>query len=177
MHKLDDDTLITTDMLRACIGYSEEDGGNGQHYALLQRSNGEWVDHNPYSPALDAMQAVFARDVVSKANREIAHDGAWFIVFTQPGAMAHLMQTASEYGRFNLVWMDKDGDIRFRLEWEIGQDEDAIEFSDVLMQGWESWLSKCETAYLQWAVLTQATDAQSDQTFKKAQGQAAPTQH
>ncbi len=171
-HKLDDDTLMTADLLRAFIGYAEEDGGNGQHYAVIQRDNGGFVDHNPGSPELEVMQTQFARDIVDSANREIAHDGAWLIVFTHPGVLPHLLATQSEYARFNVVWMDKDGDIQFRLEWSIGESEDELTFSDVLLSGKESWLERLEMAYQQWHLLNvQVLAAKESQTFKKAKGQ------
>lgn len=175
MHKLDEDTLITTDLLRKLISYSEEDHGNGAHYAVIQKNNGDWLTHNPGSPELDAMQMMFARDVLALANREIAHDGAWLIVFTHPGALRHLLQSDNEYTRFNLLWMDKDGDVKFRLEWEIGQG-DELEFPDVLASGVHSWVERMEMCYQQWHMLNvQALAAKDSQTFKKAKGQRPPT--
>ncbi len=177
MHKLDDDTLITANLLRAFIAYAEEEGGNGQHYAVIQRSNREWLDHNPHSPGLEPMQEQFARDVLDKVNSEIAHDGAWVLVFTHPGAMANLLQSNYEYARYLFLFLDADGDIQFNVDWSAGTAEDLLEFSDVLMRGWTVQLALLEGAYRQWCMIKQATDAQPDQTFRRAKGQRRPSQH
>ena len=176
MHKVDDDTLVTANLLRWFITEAELEGQNGQHFAVLERDNGSFFEHNPHSPELDEMQAIWARDMLTMLNKELHHDGAWFILFTSPGAMAHLLQSRNEYGRFSIAWMDGDGDVQLAVEWVAGE-SDELDFADVILSGDEAWAQKCEAAWQAWKILQRdVLDLKEGQTIKRAKGQRS-TQH
>lgn len=176
MHKVEDDHLITPHLLRKFIEIAEDEGNNGQHYAMIQKADRSWLAHNPHSPEIDEMQMIFARDVVGMLNKELHHDGVWCIVFTAPGALAHLLQSRSEYSRFTLVWLDKDGDVQIQFEWVAGE-SDELDFADCIESGLESWVERAEMAWQQWFMLSRMVlDAQPDETYKAAQGERPPSE-
>ncbi len=177
MHKVDDDTIVTPALLRAFIRIAEEEGNNGQHYAVIQQMDGGFLDHNPHSPELEPMQAIFARDVITMLNKELHHDGVWLIVFTAPGALAHMLQSVNEYTRFTVMWLDKDGDLHIRIEWVAGE-TDELDFADVLESGLESWGERCEQAWQMWNMMThQVLEAERQKTVMLAKGEQTTTQH
>ncbi len=176
MHKVPDERLVTPFMLRRFIREAEAEGGDGRHYAVLQRSNGEYLDHNPHSPELAPDQALFARDMLRLLNRELHHDGAWVMVFTHPVPCSILMLHA-EYRRFGFIWIDADGDPHFTVEWQQGEGEE-LDFADVLNSGRESWANRCESAWEAWKLLmVDVIDPAEGQTFKRAQGQRPVAVH
>jgi hypothetical protein len=172
VHKVCDDLLITAFLLRRFEREAEIEAGDRRHYAVLQRSDGRFLEHNPASPEIDQMQAVFARDLLAMLHKELHHDGAWVIVFTDPALPEIVLSNVAEYRRFALMWVDRDGDPQFTLEWVNGE-SDELDFADVLLSGLESWGDRAETAWQNWKVLMRdVIDPTSEQTFKRAQGQA-----
>lgn len=174
MHKLDDRRLITPAILRRFEAEAEMEDGNGQHYAVIQRADKGFLDHNPGSPELDGMQAVFARDVLTMLNRELHHNGAWVMVFTHP-APFDFIGMGQMYRRFGLIWLDADGDPQFTLDWAEGVGE-QIDFTDVLIDGKECWGDQAEAAWQSWHEnMVRVIDPKSNQTYRRALGESAPS--
>lgn len=175
MHKVIDDLLVTTFLIKRFEREATFEAGDPRYYAVIQRKDGRFLEHNPASPELEPMQAVFARDLLGRLNRELHHDGAWTIVFTDPAPAETVLANRSEYRRFGLIWVDHDGDPQFTLEWVNGESEET-DFADVLLSGIESWGDRAETAWLNWRMLMrEVLDPAPDQLVKRAQGQA-PTE-
>lgn len=175
MPRLSDDILLSkpvlTNLLKRFILEAEEEGGQGQHYAVIQPADGSYWEHNPYSPELDGAQTVFARDLLKFLNRELHHDGAWVIVFTHPKPSETVLTSYAEYACFALYWIDADGDVQFPIKWTEGEGE-MFDFSDVQLAGRESWGNLCEGAWQQWhTLMIDVIDPREGQTYKKAQGQ------
>lgn len=176
--KLPDDKLITTDLLRRFEAEAHMDGGTGQHYALIRLANGNLVKFNPRSPALAPEQMLWADVILAFLNKELHHDGAWVVVFThpKPSPSQCTMHAPNhcDYERYGLIWLDADGDAQFTMEWAAGEGE-LRDFADVMIAGKESTVEKAEAAYQAWKLTRQMLDVKPEQTFKKAQGQRAPS--
>ncbi|MGD0420538.1 MAG: hypothetical protein ABSA68_13330 [Xanthobacteraceae bacterium] len=180
MPMLDDDRLITPALLKRFMQEAALDGGNGQHYAFIRRDNGNLVGHNPYSPEIAGHQMMFADDVLKKLNRELHHDGAWVIVFTNPkrpapGDILYAQGAPAEYGRYVLIWLDEDGDAQVPIEW-VENESELLDFADVLTAGLEAIIQQCEAAWAMWHLhMRQVIEPREGETFKRAQGQQAPS--
>lgn len=178
--RLPDDKLITPTLLRRFKDEADLEGGNGQHYALLQLENGNLTKFNPYSPNLAPEQILWAADVLRLLNRELHHDGAWVVVFTNPkpspGQCIMAAPTHCDYERYGLIWLDADGDCQFTVEWAAGESGDLIDFADVMIAGKESTAEKCEAAWEAWhLMMRKVLEPKPEQLFKRAQGQRAPS--
>ncbi|MER8967710.1 hypothetical protein NKI25_18645 [Mesorhizobium sp. M0808] len=163
-------------MLRRFEREAVLEGGQGWHYAIMQRDNGEFIDHNPGSPELAPDQMMFARDLLSLLNRDLHHDGAWVIVFTHPVPGNSVLLIHAEYHRMCIIFVDADGDPQFTADWVHGESEE-LDFADVMLSGRESWGQRCESAWQLWKkLMVEVIDPAEGQTFKRAQGQQ-PTAH
>lgn len=169
MHRLDDDTLITSALLRRFHAEGEFEGAPGQFYAFVQRSNGDLLTHQ-VGPNVDGDLMLFASTTLSYINRHLHHDGAWCIVFTHPKPPLPPEMKAT-FHRFVLLWMDKDGDVQFPLEHDSSIIE-ALSWSPL------DWAKQCETAWTLWHHAMQVVlDPRPDEQFKRAKGQQRPTMH
>jgi len=180
MPRLSDELLLAKPVLttlRARFAMEAEmEEGNGQFYAVIHKADGSFTDHNPYSPELDPMQAEFARDCLRLFNRELHHDGAWVAIFTHPKPAGPL-QTCTEYARFGFIFIDKDGDAQFTVDWEDGTGE-LLDFSDCLLAGIDAWGDIAEAAWESWhTLMREALDPSEGQLIKKAQGQLSTAMH
>lgn len=175
MHRIDEKLLITPALLLRFEQEAVLEEGDGRHYAVIQRSNGDFIAHDR-GPPLSPEQVMFARDVLDLLNRELHHDGAWVVVFTHPKPASAADATA-EYARFAMMWMDRDGDIQFTVDWVEGEG-DIFDFPDVLMAGRETWANHAEEAWTTWrGLMVDVLDPSEGQTFKRAQGQAPASVH
>jgi hypothetical protein len=173
IHRVPDERIITPFMLRRFIEEARLEGGNGQHYAIMQLSDGRYVDHNPASPALPPHQAVFARDMLAMLNREMNMGGVWVIVYTHPVPPEQIVLMHWEYARFGFLWIDADGDPQFTVEWTKGEGDER-DFADVMRSGRESWANRCMTAWQTWKHhMVDVLAPGEGQTIKRAQGQQA----
>ena len=176
MPMLDDDTLITPALLRRFIAEARLEAGNGQHYAFVRRSNGNLIAHNPASPEIAGYQTMFAADVLKVLNRELHHDGAWVVVFThpeppEPGSAILLTPPGREYARYVLMWLDRDGDVQFSVEW-VKNESELLDFAEVLEAGIDSVVEKCEGAWQMWHLhMREVLDPREGETFQRARGQ------
>lgn len=176
MHRVPDERLITPFMLRRFIREAELEGGQGYHYALMQRDNGEFLDHNPGSPEIAPDQTIFGRDLLTLLNRELHFGGAWVMVYTHPVPGNSVLLLHADYHRMCIIWVDADGDPQFTVEWQHGEGEE-FDFADVMLSGRESWGQRCEGAWQTWKkLMVDVIDHGEGQTFKRAQGQQ-PTAH
>jgi len=181
---LADDDLITTALLRRFQGEAVLGGSDGRFYAIIRRNNGDLVVHHPGSPPLAAEQLMWASDVLKALNRELHHDGAWVVVFTDPappGAgdlVIHVNGGYCEYGRYALLWLDDEADVQFALEW-VRNESELLDWSDVLLAGLHSLMGKCEAAWEMWNThMRDVLDPDEDQTFARARGeQPSSTRH
>lgn len=183
MHRIMDDILINTVVLKRFEAEAELEEGDGRFYALIHRRDGRFLAHNPIGPELDGSQSMFAQDLLRRLNRELHHDGAWAIVFTHPRpddlpGHALLASVPWQYARFAIIFIDRDGDPAFTLEWVQG-DGDEFDFADVMLSGIESWCDRCETAWQSWRhLMHDVLDPAEGQTFRRAQGETPrSTQH
>lgn len=178
---LPEDLAITPALLRRFEGEAELEGGDGRHYAVIQRNDGSILVHHPASPQLSPMQMIWAADALKLLNREIHHDGAWVVVFTHPKPqLENIFQDAkhADYRRYVLLWMDRDGDVQIPIEWLEGDNEDFRTFTDVIMAGVHSTAQKAEGCWQVWhTMMIEVLEPREGQTFKRAQGERAPSAH
>lgn len=177
--KIDEDLIVTKALLRRFLAEAMTDNGDGRHYGIIRRNDGSILGHNPCSPELSFDQMLWAVDVLTYLNREIHHDGAWVVVFTNPlpPDVDNILidPKQAEYGRYVLLWLDKDGDVQIPIEWEVGSSEMRT-FADVMLGGLHATAVRAETAWHLWKLhMRDVLDPQPDQLFKAAQGQMAPS--
>ena len=176
MHRLQDNILVTPALLRRIDAEAAFEDGDGRFHALIQRNDGSYIGHL-MGPQASAEQMMFGCDVLKLLNTELHHDGAWLVEFTNPGPSEHALLSQPEYQRFALMWMDRDGDVQFTLDWIAGEG-DLFDFADVLLAGLEMWGDHAEEAWKIWhEKVIQALAPTEAQTIKAAQGQTAPTVH
>lgn len=169
MHRLDENTLITPLLLKRFQAEGEFGGADGRHFALLQRSNGEFIAHDTHGPEPGPIARIFAMDILMALNSKLNFGGAWVLVFTH-----HIEPQPpfafGRYDRFVLMWMDEDGDVQFPMEWE-GSVESAGDL------GLDRWLNEAADAHAQWKWAHAVLDTKPNEKFKRAQGQPRPSVH
>lgn len=179
--RLSEADIITPTLLRRFKLEGEFEGSDGRHYGLIPRDDGSLMCHHPGSPAVDAVQALWAADVLKLLNRELHHDGAWVVVFTnvRPVSLECVLANPGHapYDRYCLIWLDADGDPQFTVEWEAGITSDLQDFADVLLAGIESTAQKCEAAWSLWHThMRQVLDPRiGKDTYRRAKGERAPS--
>jgi hypothetical protein len=168
MHHLGIDTLVTPALIKRFHDEGKFEGAAGAFYAFVQKSNGDLLAHS-VGPDVGAAEHLFAADLLSYLNRHLHHDGAWCMVFTHPKPpQPPLMQT--EFDRLVVLWMDKDGDVQFPLEHNLG-------IVTALEWAMPAWAQQCETAWALWRQAVAALELQPGETFKRAKGERRPTLH
>lgn len=159
MHKVPDRALITPTLLRRL-----EDEAGGLYWALLQNSESKLIEHST-GPAIISDQKMLAVDLVPALNKHLHHDGAWLIVFCDPAPGAFVPVSGSNYGRFVIMWMDRDGDAQFSIEFDR-------DFTLYLVEGPDPMLEKCEAAWQNWNwAMKTVIQPREGQTFKRALGE------
>lgn len=180
MHKLDDDRLVTADLLGKFINFAQEDTHDERHFAVLQQADRNWLTHNPGSPELDGVLMAYTQQLLTLLNDELHHDGAWVALWSGPGQRERFTQIDGAYCCLNLIWMDRDGDAKFRLDWIAGANEDWPTMPDLLLAGVQPLAEQAETAWqmanqLHVAALDLKLNQSDESTHKKALGERAPT--
>ena len=176
MHKVEEKHLITASLLRRFEAEASFEDGDGRYFGLIHRGDGAFLTHG-MGPHPSPEQMVFAQDVLKLLNKELHHDGAWVIVFTNPQPLALAISNLTEYARFAILWMDRDGDVQFTLDWVDGEG-DMFDFADVLLAGLETWGNHAEQAWQTWhMIIREAVDPSESQTIKAAQGQLSSVLH
>jgi hypothetical protein len=167
---LSDDLVITPALLRRFHAEAELEGGDGRHYAVIRSNDGSLLVHDPGSPSISGEQWIWTADLLELLNRELHHDGAWVVVFTHP---------LPDYRRYVLLWLDRDGDVQFALEWVAGENSGFRDFVDVLLAGVHSTAQKCQVAWEIWhTMMIEVIEPREGQTFKRARGErASSTRH
>lgn len=179
MPMLDDKTLITPTLLKRFVIEARMDGGTGQHYGCIYRSNGDLCVHHPGSPAASPEQVMFAGDMLKRLNRELHHDGAWCMVFTHPKPLAEgfaiFSSPHADYSRYVFLWLDPDGDVQIPIEWKENESE-LLDFADVLSAGCLAHMGCCEQAWMDWKMhMRDVLEPREGEIFKEAQGQRPPS--
>ena len=170
MHRIDERVLVTPALLHRLEYEASFEGGRGAYHAILQLSDGKFVEHHPTGPAATPERLIFGRDIVSLLNREINHGGAWVLAFTHLVAASPI--ELPQYQRFAIMWMDEDGDIQFTMDWIAGNNSEEQDFSDCLLSGPLSWAARCETAWRTWQLhMRQVLDPKPDQMVRAALGE------
>lgn len=175
--RLTEAQIVTPTLLRRFELEAEFEGGNGAYYALILRDAGDLLCHHPTGPAAEGHQQIWAGDVLRRLNRELHHDGAWVVVFTHPPAQPTALHTPGHVGyeRYCLIWLDQDGDPQFVQEWQANESE-MVDFAEVLLAGIDSTMAKAEISWLRWhQAMIEVIEPREGQTFKRAQGQMAPS--
>lgn len=176
MPMLCEERVISKTLLERFALEAEDDGG--RFYGIIMRDNGDLLVHHPFGPNLAPDQALWASRVLWRLNRDLHHDGAWTIVFTNPKPTAQqcvmLAPNHCNYERYGLIWVDRDGDPGFTMEWAAGESE-LSNFTEVVLAGIESTMQKAETAWALWDESMQMLDVKPEQKFKKALGERAPS--
>lgn len=166
--------IVTKALLARFDAEAEHEGGEGRYYACILRDDGNLVAHHPYGPQLSPEQMLWTGDMLKRLNKELHHDGAWVAVFTHPHPLA-LGSSHSLYGRFVLMWLDKDGDVQFPYEW-MEKESDMLDFAEVMLAGPHAILQQCEAAWLTWNhLMNTVLERKQGQTFKRARGERAPS--
>lgn len=176
-----EDKILTPVLLQRFALEANFEDGDGRHYALIQRNNGDLMSHHPYSPSLDPIQLMWAAEVLKLINKELHHDGAWVVCFTHPipPQLSSVIDDSPkhwQYGRYCLIWLDEDGDPQFTQEWVAGENADFRTFGHVLEAGIVSTAQKCEASWSLWQhAMRKVIKPKEGQTYKRAQGQRAPS--
>ena len=143
--------------------------GSTRYVAYLPQGNKVTSLTNGPQP-VDELR-MFGMDMVGALNRELHHDGAWVIVLTDPvrdGGVIIDLSAKWLYQRWVILWLDEDGDVQFPVE-----NEERLEL--VLSMGPDHWLEQCELAWNLWDENRKDLGAKPEQTFKRAQGETAPS--
>lgn len=158
-HKLDDDLLVSLALqIRIQDEADFESGLKDQPYwCAVERSNGDFkAFESGYKPEFH--EILIAEQIIQALNKEIAHDGAWVVLWTDNGT------------RFAMLWVDGDGDVQFTCD----VDEDGagmVEKADLYV-----WIGQAEEAWQSWHHnMVTVLDPTEDQLFKRAQGQRPPS--
>ncbi|WP_341702616.1 hypothetical protein [Ferrovibrio sp.] len=115
-------------------------------------------------------QFMFASDMAKGLNNWLHHDGFWIVGWTHPSRIVLLNQPGRSYTRMVMIWFDQDGDPGFTVE-----SEDSV--WKMLECGPRQWAEQAEQAWQQWErLMHEVLDPREGQTFKRAQGQTAPSQ-
>ncbi len=168
MHKLDENVLITPNLLRYFHRCAELEAGDGRYGAVIMRNNGSIITH-ALGPTLDGVEVAFAEDTLRALNNEQHYDGAWCILFTHYRAPPIVFgPDGGHYTSFTFLWMDHDGDIHVAV--------DTHRPLEVCMAwGLEHWLNVCATAWATARKIEEAKELRPDQQYRAALGEAAPS--
>lgn len=169
MHKLDDNTLITPLLLRRFRAEAEFDGADGRYVAFMQKSDGGFLGHS-YMCRAGMLERLFAEDMLVALNKHITHDGAWVIIFTHYEQPKPPM-AEGVFHRFVLLWMDKDGDVKFPLECPTPLHK-VMETATI-----DNWIDQCEGAWILWRHTEDALDVRQGDQYRRALGEKAPSVH
>lgn len=182
MHKLEDKILITPLLLRRFQDEAAyETGRSAQDYfAYIQTCDGHIRRLCPYTIEPAPHYNMFACDLLGALNKHLHHDGAWVFVYTDPTPFSKSpIATFTEYERFCFIFLDRDGDPQFTVDWIANNQADQRDFTACMTAGPDSWIEKCESAWQIWKTSLEPLDLRSGETIKKAQGQSytptAPT--
>lgn len=169
-----DELLITPTLrerlhLEGCF-----EGAKGAIWSVLLRSNGQPVEvlstkAKGWNPLPE--QKMFAHDMVRALNKHLHHDGKWIVAFTHPSTFKTPAQHATKcvyFNRWLFLFVDKDGDPQFTM------DNDNL-FAEVLEAGPDKWMEDAERAWQTWHTHMREVIDQKGVTFKKAQGEKAPS--
>jgi hypothetical protein len=147
----------------------DAEAGNGPWCAVTFMRDGKAVLLSN-QPALDwsSDQMLFANDMAKGLNKLLHHDGFWIVGWTHPAPYMLLGMATRTYGRMVMIWCDADGDPQFTIE-----SEDPV--WKILECGPQQWAEQAEQAWQKWRLhMREILDPREGQTFKRAQGQAAP---
>jgi hypothetical protein len=179
MPRLMFDQTVSPTLLRRFELEGQYEEGDGRHYACILRENNDLIAHHPYSPSIEAHQMLWARDMLVRLNKELHHDGAWVACFTHPSRLTEPEVMADgghrEYRRVCLLWLDKDGDVQFTWDWLADHIADVRDFATLMLHGPHWVMQQLEEAHRLWSIAQETLDLQEGQTFKRAQGERAPS--
>ena len=157
-HNLDDDLLVTPALNARLCTEADLAGGrvNSPWWVGAERSNGKFTCFSAGYKA-DIGEKLIAEQLIKTANKEVGHDGAWIGQWCNSGF------------RFNMLWMDEDGDVQFTIE----TDDDAGGICNAPLL---HWITGCADAWGKWNLLMRKVLAPSkDQLYKRALGQKRPS--
>lgn len=169
-HKLDD-TLLALPAMRMRMDYEAELSGNqAQWVAAYTTKDGEERSFFPLvAPKPDVFCSMFVYDMLKGLNKELHHDGAWICGMFLPETLQEHVETfQARYRKFIFMWVDKDGDIHVPVE--IDEPLETI-----LSAGPDVWASQCEAAWHTVQELNRTLDARSNDQYKRALGEKAPS--
>lgn len=142
MHKVEDRALVTPKLLRRF----ELESGRPEFWALIQTREGKWLSHG-HGLAPDALQQQVAKDIVGCLNKKLHHDGAWVWLYCDPPKpqpnVFHLVDPGVWYDRFVIMWMDRDGDVQFPIQFDRP-------FPEYVMEGPDGMIEACEAGWKMW---------------------------
>lgn len=143
----------------------------GPFRAVIEAEGGQRLEFGT-GPALMMEQRMLAEDLVTALNKHLHHDGCWMFSFCDPAPKSKIqIGSGREYGRFVILWMDRDGDIQFPIEC-------SRPFHVYLTEGPNALIEKCEKAYQQWFLYMRTIlDPQPDELYKRALGEAPKVLH
>lgn len=180
MPRLTDNILLNKTVLGAflkrCQYEGSEDGGSGAYLAVIHTADNQLMHHSQVGLQMGEDEMIFTSKLLPMLNKELHHDGAWHCVFThyRPEVIREGLKSPEirmQFTRLALIWMDKDGDVQFPLDWVSGESE-MLDFAEVLAAGIEAWGDLAENAWQQWRkFMVEVVDAKAGQTIKAAQGE------
>jgi hypothetical protein len=159
MHKVSDRALMTPLLLKRFGAEALLTANDPRYWACLISSEGNFIEHQSGAEPMPE-QRMFAADMVTALNKHLHHDGAWLIEFTDPVSLGSV-RTDAMYQRFVIMWMDADGDVQFPIE-------DERPFNEVLIDGPDAMIEKCEAAWSAWKWQSKVLDLKPNQTRKAA---------
>jgi hypothetical protein len=145
-----DDLLLTSTVRRRV----HLEAGGDSAWIAMRRTNGEIVTRGQLIPTMPMV--IYGRGLVTALNTRIPEGGAWIVGWTHGG------------DRLMALWLDQDGDVRFTVE----NDEDS---AVIIAAGIDDMVRQCFDAIQHLRMSDAALDRRSDQTYKRAQGEPAPS--
>lgn len=173
--------IVTKSLLQRFELEADHDGGEAfRYYGCILRDDGDLCVHHPAAPAVDSMQLVWAGRTLKFLNRELHFDGAWVVVFTNPSKIsfesaAHAEPRSCYYRRFCLIWLDKDADPQFSVEWLHGDAPSMKDFAAVALAGPEVIAQMCAEARGLWGVSQEVLELKGGEQYRRAKGEKAPS--
>ena len=122
--------------------------------------------HHIESPApMWPEQQAIAQDIARSLNQMLHHDGFWIVMWYRDAAMPAIIEPQGiEYNAMRLLFGDRDGDIQFVVENDLG-------VAEIARNGIDSIIETCAQAYAVAFETLGVLEARPDQMIRHAAGQ------
>lgn len=122
--------------------------------------------HHIESPApMWPEQQIVAQDIARALNRLLHHDGFWIVMWYREAPLPAIIGPAGvEYEAMRILFGDRDGDIQFVVENDLG-------VAEIARNGIDSIIENCARAYAVASEALGAMEVRPEQMIRHAAGQ------